>query len=101
MLVLIFFVLNLLYRHNIIDPSNKAYGLNYGNKQERPAYTREHLFELCSPRKTQRDKEHMIAILDRWKARQETKKPVMFHHQYQWWRHSQRYLYHECDAMPG
>ncbi len=78
MLVLIFFVLNLLYRHNIIDPSNKAYGLNYGNKKERPAYTREHLFELCSPEKTQQDKEHMIMILDRWKARQETKKPVMF-----------------------
>lgn len=77
-LVLLFFVLNLLYRHNIIDPSNKAYGLNYANKQERPPYTRERLFELCAPEKTARDKANMIGILDRWKARQDSKKPVMF-----------------------
>ncbi|AXY76531.1 patatin-like phospholipase family protein [Paraflavitalea soli] len=77
-LVLIFFVLNLLYRHNIIDPTNKAYGLNYDNKEQRPAYTRERLFELSSPERTAQDKEHMIRILDRWKARQDSKKPVMF-----------------------
>lgn len=78
MLVLLFFVLNLLYRNNIIDPTNKAYGLNYANKKERPPYTRDHLFELCAPEKTTRDKEHMIRILERWKARQDSKKPVMF-----------------------
>lgn len=77
-LVLVFFILNILYQHNIIDPSNKAYGLNYANKQERPAYTREHLFELCSPAKTEWDKRNMIQILERWKARQDSKKPVMF-----------------------
>lgn len=77
-LVLLFFVMNLLYQHNIIDPTNKAYGLNYGNKHERPAYTRERLFELCSPERTTQDKEHMIRILDRWKARQDSKKPIMF-----------------------
>lgn len=77
-LVLLFFVLNLLYRHNIIDPSNKAYGLNYANKQERPPYTRERLFELCAPEKTAWDKANMIGILDRWKARQDSKKPIMF-----------------------
>lgn len=77
-LVLLFFVLNLLYRHNIIDPSNKAYGLNYANKNDRPPYTRERLFELTAPAKIAADKENMIRILDRWKARQDSKKPVMF-----------------------
>lgn len=77
-LVLLCFVLNLLFQHNIIDPSNKAYGLKYAAKEERPAYTREHLFEISAPEKTARDKANMIAILDRWKARQDSKKPVMF-----------------------
>ncbi|NII24664.1 patatin-like phospholipase family protein [Pseudoflavitalea sp. X16] len=77
-LVLLFFVLNLLYRYNIIDPSNKAYGLSYDNKEHRPAYTRENLLALSSPEKTTQDKENMIRILERWKARQENKKPVMF-----------------------
>lgn len=77
-LVLLFFVLNVLYQKGIIDPSNKAYGLNYVNKQDRPPYTRERLFELCAPDKMQRDKDSLIAILERWKARQQTRKPIMF-----------------------
>jgi hypothetical protein len=70
-LVLVFFVLNILYQHNIIDPSNKAYGLNYGNKPDRPAYTREHIFELSAPGKITADKQNMIQILERWKQRQD------------------------------
>jgi hypothetical protein len=77
-LVLVFFVLNILYQHNIIDPSNKAYGLNYGNKPDRPAYTREHIFELSAPGKITADKQNMIQILERWKQRQDSKKPVMY-----------------------
>ncbi len=77
-LVLLFFILNLLYDYNIIDPSNKAYGLNYANKNDRPPYTREHLYELTAPEKVNRDKDNMIRILERWKARQDSKKPVMF-----------------------
>lgn len=77
-LVLLFFIMNLLYDHNIIDPSNKAYGLNYTNKNDRPPYTREHLYELTAPGKINRDKQNMIRILERWKARQDAKKPVMF-----------------------
>jgi hypothetical protein len=77
-LVLLFFILNILYQHNIIDPSNKAYGLNYVNRNDRPAYTQESLQELCSPEKTTQDKLHMIQILERWKARQDSKKPTMF-----------------------
>lgn len=77
-LVLLFFFLNILYRNNIIDPSNKAYGLNYANKKERPVYTRDHLVDLCSPENVEKDKANMIAILERWKANQDAKKPIMF-----------------------
>lgn len=77
-LVLLFLVTNVLYRYNIIDPSNKAYGLNYTNKQERPAYTQKALLDLCSAENMRRDKQMMIEIMERWKQRQHEEKPMMF-----------------------
>jgi len=45
--VVLFFILNLLYKYNVIDPTNKAYGLNYtGPKEERPLYDRQTLWQL-------------------------------------------------------
>ncbi|MFT3825979.1 MAG: hypothetical protein QM731_18810 [Chitinophagaceae bacterium] len=76
--LVVFLVLNLLYRYNVIDLSNKAYGLDYKNKSERPAYTRESLIALCTPGKEERDIKNMIEILDRWKEKQHEEKPVMF-----------------------
>ena len=77
-LVAIFFVLNLLYKYNVIDPTNKAYGLSYTEKTDRPLYDRETLLDLCSNRNVARDKAGMLAILERWKARQRSPKPVLF-----------------------
>jgi hypothetical protein len=77
-LILLFVVMNYLYRHNIIDPSNKAYGLNYTNKDERPEYSRDTLVSLCSPANIERDKRNMIEILNAWKARQQEEKPQMY-----------------------
>jgi hypothetical protein len=68
--LVLFFILNLLYKYNVIDPTNKAYGLNYTNREERPLYDRETLLNLCSDSALQRDKSNMIKILERWKARQ-------------------------------
>lgn len=76
--ILLFVITNLLYRYNIIDPSNKAYGLNYTNRKERPVYSRESLMALCSRENMERDKQQMIAILERWKKKQGKEKPVMF-----------------------
>jgi hypothetical protein len=73
----IFFLLNFLFQQNIIDPTNKAYGLNYENG-ERPVYSSQTLLGLCTPEKTNRDKDSMLAVLNRWKARQQEDKPVMF-----------------------
>ncbi|HEV2483653.1 MAG TPA: hypothetical protein VGS79_28500 [Puia sp.] len=77
-LVAIFFVLNLLYKYNVIDPTNKAYGLSYNEKDDRPLYDRETLLDLCSDKNVAHDKANMLAILERWKARQSSPKPILF-----------------------
>ncbi|MET0242460.1 MAG: hypothetical protein ABW174_03285 [Flavitalea sp.] len=76
-LVLLFAVLNLLYRYDVIDPTNKAYGLNYTNRSERPVYDQEKLLDIMSGKNYNRDKENMISILNKWKAKQKSEKPVM------------------------
>lgn len=75
-IVLVFFI-NFLYKKEIIDPRNKAYGLNYNNRNSRPAYNKESLQALSSPGKIEADKINMIGILDRWKQKQQKEKPVM------------------------
>ncbi len=75
--ILLYLTLDILYRYDIIDPRNKAYGLNYQNKKERPAYTNTHLLELCNAEKSTADKAAMLQILNNWKIRQNEEKPVM------------------------
>ena len=77
-LIVLFLITNLLYRYEIIDPSNKAYGLNYKDRNERPQYSAENLLALCSPEKVQRDKQNMLSILENWKKKQHEEKPLMF-----------------------
>jgi hypothetical protein len=77
-LVVLFFIFNFLYRHNVIDPTNKAYGLDYSVVEDRPLYDRETLLQLCSAKNLQHDKANMLGILQRWKARQASPKPVLF-----------------------
>ncbi len=76
-LVALFLVLNLLYRYDVIDPTNKAYGLNYTNRADRPIYDRDHLLALCSPDKVHRDELQMLEILEKWKKKQTEQKPLM------------------------
>lgn len=75
-IVLIFFI-DILYNKDIIDPRNKAYGLNYTNKTERPVYDKQSLQQLCTPEKTAADKANMLTLLENWKKKQTTAKPVM------------------------
>jgi hypothetical protein len=70
-------ILNILYQNEIIDPRNKAYGINYDNKEVRPEYNKESLLQLCTPEIIERDKKNMLEILNNWKARQDLEKPVM------------------------
>lgn len=75
-IVLVFFI-DILYNNDIIDTRNKAYGLNYTNKTERPLYNKQALQQLCTPDKTAADKANMLTILENWKQKQTVPKPVM------------------------
>ncbi len=76
--ILLIIILNFLYEKEIIDPRNKAYGLDYTAKTIKPAYNKHSLQSLCSNEKIAADKANMISILNKWKARQGQEKPVMF-----------------------
>jgi hypothetical protein len=71
-------VLNIFYKSDWIDPRNKAYGINYWNKQQRPAYTRESLLALSNKDSVEADRQNMISILNAWKQKQDTAgKPLL------------------------
>ena len=74
--IFLFIILNLLYTYDIIDPRNKAYGLNYTNAT-RPVYSLQGLMAMNTPEKIAADKQNMLGILSRWKQRQGEDKPVM------------------------
>ncbi len=75
--IVLIFILNILYEHDIIDPRNKAYGLNYINKEERPIYDKASLQQLCTSARIEADRNNMIGILNNWKQKQDKEKPVM------------------------
>lgn len=70
-------LLNFFYKRDWIDPRNKAYGLNYWNKTERPSYTRDGLVALCSEENIEADRQNMINILNSWKKKQDDEKPLL------------------------
>lgn len=77
-LLLIGLLLNFLFEKEVIDPRNKAYGINYTNRAERPLYTRDSILQLCTIEKMEADKKSMIGILEKWKQRQVEKKPLLY-----------------------
>jgi hypothetical protein len=76
-LIALIVALNIFYKIEWIDPRNKAYGLNYANRNERPVYSREKLVELCSQKNIDADRENMLRILENWKKKQTEEKPVL------------------------
>ncbi|MEN9570319.1 MAG: hypothetical protein RL172_1550 [Bacteroidota bacterium] len=76
-IVLLLQIVNVLYHQEIIDPRNKAYGINYNNTQQRPVYNKASLQQLCTPQKIAADSLHMIQILQHWKQKQTVQKPVI------------------------
>jgi hypothetical protein len=78
LLVAIYLVLNVLYQNDIIDPRNKAYGLNYQKKNERPAYNKAAILALAEDSNAQQDRSKMISVLEKWKAKQGHEKPVFY-----------------------
>ncbi|MBI5370926.1 MAG: patatin-like phospholipase family protein [Sphingobacteriales bacterium] len=70
-------LLNVFYKLDWIDPRNKAYGLDYWNKSERPQYSKEYLAALCSKENVEADKQQMITVLNAWKKKQAEGKPLL------------------------
>ena len=70
-------LVNFFYQMDWIDPRNKAYGINYWNKNERPFYTREGLLALCTKENMEADRQNMIAVLNNWKKKQDSDKPLL------------------------
>ena len=77
-LVVVYSIINFCYQKEWIDPRNKAYGLNYLNIAERPVYNRETIWRLANDSAMAADKQHFIEVLNRWKARQGSEKPILF-----------------------
>ncbi len=78
LVVVLYMGANFLYQQNIIDPRNKAYGLNYNNKEKRPVYSRQTIMQMASDSNLVADKQRYIAILNKWKARQGADKPAFY-----------------------
>jgi hypothetical protein len=76
-LIVLVLILNIFYKLNWIDPRNKAYGLDYVDTDHRPSYSREGLLALCSKENIEADRQNMIHILDNWKKKQDSDKPLM------------------------
>jgi len=70
-------IINFLYKKEIIDPRNKAYGLNYIDKDKRPLYNKQALQDLCSAEKIKHDMANILRIMESWKTKQGVQKPIM------------------------
>jgi len=75
-MILVYITLNILYKYDVIDPRNKAYGLNYGYP-DRPVYSLQSLEALNTASKIDSDKNNMISILNHWKENQHEEKPLI------------------------
>lgn len=77
-LIVLYGFINFLYQKEVIDPRNKAYGLSYENKTERPIYSRESIAALASNQNIENDKASYLKILNNWKAKQKDSLPTMY-----------------------
>ncbi len=77
-ILLLYLCINFLYQHEIIDPRNKAYGLNYENNNNRAIYTQESVELLASRQNVESDKKFYLQTLNNWKAKQKDSLPIMF-----------------------
>lgn len=76
--LLLFLGLNWLYRQDILDPRNKAYGLNYDKGTPKPTYNNAALLTMSAADSIRADSLAYIQRLEYWKSRwQGPGKPVM------------------------
>ncbi|MGZ5286394.1 MAG: hypothetical protein ACXWB9_04375, partial [Flavisolibacter sp.] len=75
--IIFILILNFLYKIQWIDPRNKAYGLNYGNEAGHPEYSQAALEKLAHFDSGLLDKKNMETIMERWKQKQNSDKPLL------------------------
>jgi hypothetical protein len=75
--IVLILIVDVLYKNEVIDSRNKAYGINYINRDDRPDYNKRALQKLCMPEKIAADKANMLQVLENWKKKQPGEKPVM------------------------
>ena len=76
--LLVYVFVNWMFHKHLIDPRNKAYGLNYNNTHQRPVYDKASLAALMNEKDVTHDSLQFIAVLNNWKSRQQAEQPVMF-----------------------
>lgn len=78
-LVFIILAMNWMVSHQWIDNRNKAYGLDYVHKKERPSYSVKHLQDFFSASRADADKKVTLEILENWKNKfpQGSKPPLI------------------------
>ena len=78
LLVVVYMFANILYQKEIIDPRNKAYGLDYLSKTDRPIYSKETIKLMANDAAIAYDKQAYISILNKWKSRQTSNNPILY-----------------------
>lgn len=68
-LVVLILGLNWMVTNQWIDNRNKAYGLNYRDKKDRPEYSVHHLQDFFTVPRSKADEQHTLQILENWKAK--------------------------------
>ncbi|UYQ92913.1 patatin-like phospholipase family protein [Chitinophaga horti] len=68
MALVLLFALNWMVKNDWVDSRNKAYGMNYRNKDARPEYSVPHLQRFFTEERSEADKQHTLAILEKWRA---------------------------------
>ncbi|HLO39019.1 MAG TPA: hypothetical protein VK173_11020, partial [Lacibacter sp.] len=76
--ILLILVFHLLFRYEYIDIRNKAFGLNYEDRNKRPVYSLASMVKLCTPEQLRKDSLNMISVLENWKRNQPEEKPFFY-----------------------
>jgi hypothetical protein len=75
--IVLLLIINFLHSKDLIDLRNKAYGLDYSAKANRPKYDKAHLQALCDSTNLVADRNNMLQVLQNWKNKQGEAKPRM------------------------
>jgi len=77
MVLVMLFALNWMVEHDLLDNRNKAYGLNYKLRKQRPEYSVTALQQFFTQERADNDKKQTLQILEKWKEKHTGRKPKL------------------------